>query len=86
MNFDVFKETALQEIERIQSTNGIFTRTFEDDNLIHFSAIPWLNFTSLSHARSYTFPDSSPKISFGKMTISENGKEPCPYQFMYTMD
>jgi chloramphenicol O-acetyltransferase type A len=52
---------------------------------IHFSAIPWLNFTSLSHARSYTFPDSSP-ISFGKMTISENGKEPCPYQFMYTMD
>jgi hypothetical protein len=32
------------------------------------------------------FPDSSPKISFGKMTISENGKEPCPYQFMYTMD
>jgi chloramphenicol O-acetyltransferase type A len=53
---------------------------------IHFSAIPWLNFTSLSHARSYTFPDSSPKISFGKMTISENGKEPCPYQFMYTMD
>jgi chloramphenicol O-acetyltransferase type A len=36
----------LQEIERIQSTTGIFTRTFEDDNLIHFSAIPWLNFTS----------------------------------------
>jgi hypothetical protein len=28
----------------------------------------------------------APKISFGKMTISENGKEPCPYQFMYTMD
>jgi chloramphenicol O-acetyltransferase type A len=53
-DFDVFKETALQEIERIQSTTGIFTRTFEDDNLIHFSAIPWLNFTSLSHARSYT--------------------------------
>jgi chloramphenicol O-acetyltransferase type A len=77
-NFDVFKETALQEIERIQSTTGIFTRTFEDDNLIHFSAIPWLNFTSLSHARSYTFPDSCPKISFGKMTISENGKRTMP--------
>jgi chloramphenicol O-acetyltransferase type A len=77
-DFDIFKETALQEIERIQSTTGIFTRTFEDDNLIHFSAIPWLNFTSLSHARSYTFPDSSPKISFGKMTISENGKRTMP--------
>lgn len=77
-NFDLFKENALTEIERIQSTTGIFTRTFENDNVIHFSAIPWINFTSLSHARSYTFPDSCPKISFGKMTISENGKRTMP--------
>jgi len=74
LSFDIFKETALAEIERIQSTTGIFTRTFESDNMIHFSAIPWLNFTSLSHARSYTFPDSCPKISFGKMMLSETGK------------
>lgn len=77
-NFDLFKENALTEIERIQSTTGIFTRTFENDNVIHFSAIPWINFTSLSHARSYTFPDSCPKISFGKMTVSENGKRTMP--------
>jgi len=70
----VFKENALAEIERIQNTTGLFTRSFDNDNLIHFSAIPWLNFTSLSHARSYTFPDSCPKISFGKMTTSETGK------------
>ena len=74
LSFDIFKETALAEIERIQSTTGIFTRTFESDNMIHFSAIPWLNFTSLSHARSYTLPDSCPKISFGKMMVSETGK------------
>jgi chloramphenicol O-acetyltransferase type A len=46
--------------------------------VIHFSAIPWLDFTSLSHARSYTFPDSCPKISFGKMKINENGKRTMP--------
>lgn len=74
LSFDIFKATALAEIERIQSTTGLFTRTFESDNMIHFSAIPWLNFTSLSHARSYTFPDSCPKISFGKMMTSETGK------------
>lgn len=74
LSFDIFKATALAEIERIQSTTGLFTRTFESDNMIHFSAIPWLNFTSLSHARSYTFPDSCPKISFGKMMVSETGK------------
>jgi chloramphenicol O-acetyltransferase type A len=74
-DFKVFERTALAEIERIQHTTGLFTRAFDDDNLIHFSAIPWLNFTSLSHARSYTFPDSCPKISFGKMITLDNGKK-----------
>ena len=74
-DFAIFEKNALIEIERIQNTTRLFTRTFEEDNLIHFSAIPWLNFTSLSHARSYSFPDSCPKISFGKMMVAENGKK-----------
>lgn len=77
-DFNVFEQIARTEIERIQNTTGLFTRTFDETNLIHFSAIPWLNFTSLSHARSYTFPDSCPKISFGKMTLAENGKRTMP--------
>nr|WP_315175416.1 chloramphenicol acetyltransferase [uncultured Flavobacterium sp.] len=77
-DFNVFEQIAQTEIERIQNTKGLFTRTFDETNLIHFSAIPWLNFTSLSHARSYTFPDSCPKISFGKMTLAENGKRTMP--------
>ena len=77
-DFEIFKATALVEIERVQNTPGLFTRTFTEDNVIHFSAIPWLDFTSLSHARSYTFPDSCPKISFGKMKIAENGKRTMP--------
>lgn len=74
-DFTVFEKTARAEIERIQNTTGLFTRTFEEDNVIHFSSIPWLNFTSLSHARNYSFPDSCPKISFGKMMVAENGKK-----------
>ena len=77
-DINVFEQIAQTEIERIQNTKGLFTRTFDETNLIHFSAIPWLNFTSLSHARSYTFPDSCPKISFGKMTLAENGKRTMP--------
>ena len=73
-DFKAFEKIALAEIERIQNTTGLFTRSFDDDNVIHFSAIPWLNFTSISHARSYTFPDSCPKISFGKMMTYESGK------------
>lgn len=73
-DYEVFAKNTSEEIERIQSTSGLFTREFKETNVIHFSAIPWVNFTSLSHARSFTFPDSCPKISFGKMMISNDGK------------
>lgn len=69
-----FAQEAKVEIHRVQNTPGLFTREFPKDNLIHFSSIPWLDFTSLSHARSFDFPDSCPKISFGKMIVDENGK------------
>lgn len=62
-----------KEIARIKTTTGLFTREF-DSNLIHFSALPWINFTSYSHARSFSYPDSCPKISFGKM-MEEKGKK-----------
>ena len=73
-DFDVFSANTFEEIKRIKNTPGLFTREFVNENVIHFSAIPWVNFTSLSHARSYTFPDSCPKISFGKMMVDETGK------------
>lgn len=68
-----FAENTKTEISRIQNTTGLLTREYSD-NLIHFSALPWINFTSFSHARSFTWPDSCPKISFGKM-MEENGKK-----------
>ncbi|MEC4048244.1 chloramphenicol acetyltransferase [Flavobacterium sp. SUN046] len=68
-----FAEITQKEIARIQTTTGLFTREFAD-NLIHFSALPWINFSSFTHARSFTWPDSCPKISFGKM-MESNGKK-----------
>jgi chloramphenicol O-acetyltransferase type A len=68
-----FAENTKNEIARIQTTTGLLTREYSE-NLIHFSALPWINFTSFSHARSFTWPDSCPKISFGKM-MEENGKK-----------
>jgi len=68
-----FSEIAKKEMRRIQTTAGLLTREYTE-NLIHFSAMPWINFTSFSHARSFTLPDSCPKISFGKM-IDTNGKK-----------
>ncbi|RZJ69091.1 MAG: chloramphenicol acetyltransferase [Flavobacterium sp.] len=76
-DFTSFTEIAKAEIERVRNTTGLFTRAFEVDNLIHFSAVPWIDFTSLSHARSFSIPDSCPKISVGKMTES-NGRRMMP--------
>lgn len=72
-NLKTFETICKTEIDRIQTTTGLFTREYPE-NLIHFSALPWVNFTSLSHARSFTWPDSCPKISFSKM-MDENGKK-----------
>ena len=68
-----FNEIVQKEIERIQTTTGILTREYPE-NIIHFSAVPWINFTGLTHSRNFGVADSCPKISYGKL-IEENGKK-----------
>lgn len=72
-NLNVFIENYNTEANRVKNTSGLFTREY-NENIVHFSALPWINFTSISHSRSFTFPDSCPKFSFGKMT-EENGRK-----------
>jgi chloramphenicol O-acetyltransferase type A len=77
-NFDVFQQIVTQETTRVLKTSGIFTTAFPHDNLIHFSALPWVKFTALSHCRSFAMADSCPKISVGKMTTTQNGSRSMP--------
>jgi len=63
----IFYKNALLEIEKVQNSNNLLPAV-SGENVIHFSAIPWIDFTSISHARNFSYPDSCPKISFGKMT------------------
>lgn len=35
-------------------------------DLVHFSSLPWIEFTGLSHARNWRREDSVPKITFGR--------------------
>ena len=66
-SFEIFEKDAQLEIERVQASEGL-EPALSGENVIHISSLPWINFTSLSHARTFSFPDSCPKISFGKMT------------------
>lgn len=69
--FEEFVVGAQQEIDRVRNSEGLIPAV-SGENVIHYSTLPWLKFTSLSHARSFTFEDSCPKISFGKVTRSNN--------------
>jgi len=75
-DFEDFKTEANKEIVKVQGTTGLIPSA-SGENVIHYSALPWLNFTSLSHARNFAFQDSCPKISFGKVR-DENGKKIMP--------
>ena len=68
-----FNTIVQKEIERIQTTTGILTREYPE-NIIHFSAVPWVNFTGLTHSRNFGVADSCPKISYGKV-VEENEKK-----------
>jgi len=62
-----FVAKALPEIERVQQLEGLcFDEKTSRTDVIHYSSIPWIKFTALTHARHNAREDSVPKISFGQ--------------------
>lgn len=70
-DFSIFKETAQEEIARVQSSKGL-DPAVSGENVIHYSSVPWIKFKSISHARNFKYEDSCPKIAFGKMTRTKD--------------
>nr|WP_294949206.1 CatA-like O-acetyltransferase [uncultured Mucilaginibacter sp.] len=62
-----FIAAAKIETERILATRGL-DLSVSYENIIHFSAMPGIKFTGLTHARSFSYKDSSTKLSVGKVT------------------
>jgi len=70
-NFGKFIGAAQIATQEAQRDGALFTPNPGDDR-IHFSILPWISFTSFSHARNLGLEDSVPKIAFGKfITESE---------------
>ncbi len=61
------------EIEVVRQSTGLCLgpKTGRPD-VVHFSAMPWVAFTGLTHARSFSHPDSIPKISVGRLRPEGN--------------
>jgi chloramphenicol O-acetyltransferase type A len=75
-DFSKFLAHAMEISEKVRQGTGLGPAAAVE-NVIHYSSLPWLKFTALSHARNLSYPDSAPKISFGKMT-TENGRKTMP--------
>jgi chloramphenicol O-acetyltransferase type A len=65
-DFKVFHARAKASIESARAEASRLDQRAESDDLIHHSVIPWVTFTSMSHARNWGRQDSVPKIAFGK--------------------
>jgi len=70
-----FLEGAKREVARVRGSSDLTRNSAE--NVIRYSALPWIDFTSLLHARMFSVADSCPRISFGKMT-EKDGRRSMP--------
>ena len=66
----IFAQQLQAEIDRIQQCEDLFPPT-QSPNVMHCSAIPWLDFTSVTHSRLFSERDGTPKMSYGKITFKE---------------
>ncbi len=75
-DFEKFIGAAQSATQDAQRDSAAF-RPNPGDDRIHFSVLPWISFTSFSHARNLGQEDSVPKIAFGKF-IKENERTLLP--------
>ena len=66
-DFEKFVLEAGRAVKDAQTGNHAFKPTNRDDT-VYFTVLPWVSFTSFSHARNWGREDSVPRIAFGKFT------------------
>ncbi|MGH1362773.1 MAG: CatA-like O-acetyltransferase [Calditrichia bacterium] len=64
--FRAFHTDSMQILKRFKEGHSNVNPEVDRHDLIHYSVIPWVRFTSFSHARRFDETDSIPKIVMGK--------------------
>jgi chloramphenicol O-acetyltransferase type A len=67
-NWDTFAAQATSAIAQAKDPQSAFTPTHGASDVVHFSTLPWIRFTSVSHPHSSTDATGIPRISFGKLS------------------
>ena len=68
-DFAAFATPAAAAIAASRAGRAPFEPKPDDPARIHFTTLPWLHFTSFSHARNWGREDSVPKLAFGRIDV-----------------
>ena len=72
--FDAFAAEAGAAIRAAREPGAHFAPRLEEAALLHLTTLPWVHFTSFSHARNWGREDSVPKLAFGRAEAGEGGR------------
>ena len=75
--YDEFEKTGRRTLERVRKTETLDDEAGRDD-LIFYSVLPWVAFTSFAHARACPTTECNPRIVFGKRTRRADGSHQLP--------
>jgi chloramphenicol O-acetyltransferase type A len=65
-SFNDFNLEAEKTLSKEKEEKEVLDPRSDQDDLIHYSVIPWISFLSISHPRKFRSSDSIPKIVLGK--------------------
>ncbi|WP_286261262.1 chloramphenicol acetyltransferase [Thalassotalea atypica] len=71
-NFGLFYQHAVQQMTKIKNGHKTLKPNIAKGNEIFCSVLPWLHFTSISHAQKQSKQDSTPRIVMGKYKAINN--------------
>lgn len=74
-DFDRFMSEASEAIAQVREKGAL--KPSRSHDLIYFTVLPWMSFTSFAHARTPGRGESVPRIAFGKF-FSEHGRTLLP--------
>jgi chloramphenicol O-acetyltransferase type A len=61
-----FCEHAAPSLQAACTRTAPFDPRRDESAVLHFTTLPWLHFSSFSHARNWGCEDSVPKLAFGR--------------------
>lgn len=65
-DFARFSQQAVLSMQAARQSGTLFDPRPNQDAVIHITTVPWLHFSSFSHARNWGREDSVPKLAFGR--------------------